>query len=66
MKYETKADFRLTNGSCLRGVINATYQEIVDDEHPVVIFAARDIAKILIEHGINDSDKLVSWLRLLA
>ena len=30
MKYETKADFRLTNGSCLRGVINATFQEIVD------------------------------------
>lgn len=30
MKYETKADFRLSNGSCLRGVINASFQEVVD------------------------------------
>lgn len=41
------------------------YQEIVDDEHPVVIFSARDIAKIFIEHGISDAQKLQSWLRVL-
>jgi hypothetical protein len=38
------------------------YNEIIDDNHPVVIFAGRDIAKILIEHGFNSSTKVQAWL----
>jgi hypothetical protein len=41
------------------------YQEIVDDGHPVIIFSARDIARILIEHGISTQDRLLSFLRAL-
>ncbi len=38
------------------------YNEIIDDNHPVVIFAGRDIAKILIEHGFNSATKVQTWL----
>ena len=38
------------------------YNEIVDDNHPVVIFAGRDIARILIEHGYNSETKVLAWL----
>lgn len=38
------------------------YQEIIDDNHPVVIFSGRDVAKILIEHGYNSGAKVKAWL----
>jgi len=46
-------------------VSQQAYQEIVDDEHPVVIYSGRDIANILIEHGINSTFKTREWLNKL-
>lgn len=43
-------------------VSEQAYNEIVDDNHPVIIFSGRDIAKILIEHGYNSKSKVLSWL----
>lgn len=37
------------------------YQEIKEDQHPIVIICAADIAKLLIRHGIG-SDNIDSWL----
>lgn len=41
------------------------YNEIIEDNHPVIIFAGRDIARILIEHGYNSESKVLSWLELI-
>jgi len=41
------------------------YNEIIDDNHPVIIFSGRDIAKILIEHGYNSEPKVLSWLDMI-
>jgi hypothetical protein len=41
------------------------YNEIVDDNHPVVIFSGRDIARILIEQGYNSETKVLAWLTRL-
>jgi hypothetical protein len=41
------------------------YNEIIDDDHPVIIFSGRDIAKILIEHGYNSEHKVLSWLDMI-
>ena len=38
------------------------YNEIIDDNHPVVIFSGRDISKILIDHGFNSASKVQAWL----
>jgi hypothetical protein len=38
------------------------YNEIIEDNHPVIIFAGRDIARILIEHGYNSEQKVHAWL----
>jgi hypothetical protein len=38
------------------------YKEIIEDNHPVIIFAGRDIARILIEHGYNSETKVSAWL----
>jgi hypothetical protein len=46
-------------------VSQQAYQEIVYDEHPVVIYSGRDIANILIEHGINSTFKTREWLNKL-
>ena len=37
------------------------YQEIIDDNHPILIITARDIARILLEHSITSS-KVVEWI----
>jgi len=38
------------------------YKEIIEDEHPVLILAGGDIAKILLKHGIKTKAQLNSWL----
>jgi hypothetical protein len=38
------------------------YQEIIEDGHPVLVLAATDIAKILIDNGISDEAELSCWL----
>lgn len=43
-------------------VSTQAYNEIIEDNHPVIIFAGRDIARILIEHGYNSEAKVLAWL----
>lgn len=38
------------------------YQEIVDDNHPIVVISAADIAEVLRRAGIKDSSTLKLWL----
>lgn len=44
-------------------VDSQTYQEIVDDGHPVLILSAVDIVEILKKNGITEKKQLVSWMR---
>ena len=41
------------------------YNEIIDDNHPVIIYAGRDIAKILIQQGYNSESKVLEWLEVI-
>ena len=43
-------------------VSEQAYKEIREDEHPVIIIAAEDIAQILINAGIKSSDDVIRWL----
>lgn len=38
------------------------YEEIRDDEHPILIITGKDIAQILINNGITEPDGVRSWL----
>jgi len=38
------------------------YQEIREDQHPVIILCGRDIARILIEKGFNSNENISQWL----
>lgn len=38
------------------------YQEIKEDQHPIVIICAADIAKLLVRHGIGNLSDIDSWL----
>ena len=38
------------------------YKEIIEDKHPIIIIAGRDIAKILIRNGYSDISVLDHWL----
>jgi hypothetical protein len=38
------------------------YQEIKEDEHPIVIIAARDIVNLLRKAGLSEIDELRKWL----
>lgn len=38
------------------------YQEIKEDQHPIVIICAADIAKLLIRHGVGSPSEVDSWL----
>lgn len=38
------------------------YQEIKEDQHPIVVICAADIAKLLIRHGIGSLSDIDSWL----
>lgn len=39
------------------------YREIKEDQHPIMIIAAADIANILRTHGLGDAAKVERWLR---
>jgi len=41
---------------------NQAYQEIIEDQHPIVIICASDIANLLMGHGINSRSELELWL----
>jgi len=41
------------------------YNEIVDDEHPIIIVAGRDIVEILRRAGIQGPDATIAWISLL-
>lgn len=38
------------------------YKEIVEDGHPVLVIAARDIARIMLEAGISGAGEMKKWL----
>lgn len=38
------------------------YKELRDDQHPVIVIAAKDIAQILIESGLNTEAAVQKWL----
>ena len=38
------------------------YKEIRKDRHPVVILCGRDIAQLLIEKGLNSTERVRQWL----
>lgn len=40
------------------------YKEIVEDGHPVMILAGRDIVELLRETGLQDSNALTAWLNM--
>ena len=39
------------------------YSEIRADQHPIIVFSGRDIAKILYTHGISNEDDCLQWLK---
>jgi len=39
------------------------YEEIRQDEHPVVVIAAEDIARIMIDVGLKSADEVSTWLK---
>jgi len=44
-------------------VSQQAYEEIREDEHPVIIVAARDIARILVNSGIKSEIDVAEWLK---
>jgi ABC-type lipopolysaccharide export system ATPase subunit len=38
------------------------YKEIVEDGHPVMILAGRDVVELLRETGLHDSSAVQTWL----
>ena len=38
------------------------YKEIKEDQHPIVIIAARDMAELLRESGLGTADAVRRWL----
>jgi hypothetical protein len=38
------------------------YQEIKEDEHPILIVCGKDIVRVLINAGINSNESLLKWL----
>lgn len=43
-------------------VSTQAYQEIREDMHPIVVIAARDIARLLMSHGLGSKQDLVNYL----
>jgi hypothetical protein len=41
------------------------YQEIKEDQHPIVIISAADIVTVLKAAGINSEQGLATWLKVL-
>jgi hypothetical protein len=46
-------------------VASQAYQEIIEDGHPVLILAGRDIVDILLKNGVSTIDALHTWLKQL-
>jgi restriction endonuclease Mrr len=38
------------------------YEEVRSDQHPIIVISGRDIAEILIQHGINSKNGVESWI----
>ncbi len=47
-------------------VSDQAYQELVEDEHPVIVIAASDIVRILDDNGLGNMSDLRDWLRQFA
>jgi hypothetical protein len=45
-------------------VASQAYQEIKEDEHPIIIISANDIVKILKSNGLAHEEQLLAWLEL--
>jgi hypothetical protein len=43
-------------------VAEQAYQELRDDQHPVVVLAARDLVEILADHQLGTPDAVRAWL----
>jgi hypothetical protein len=43
-------------------VADQAYKEIIEDEHPIVIVAGVDIARILVDSGYSTPDAVRRWL----
>ena len=43
-------------------VADQAYQEIIEDDHPVIIISGMDIVEILLQHGIDSKEILSNWL----
>jgi hypothetical protein len=39
------------------------YKEIVEDGHPVMILAGKDLVELLRETGLQDSAAVLTWLK---
>lgn len=40
-----------------------TYQEIKEDQHPIIVVSAADIVALLKDHGYSDAVTVLAWLR---
>lgn len=43
-------------------VARQAYQDIKEDQHPIVIICAADIVTLLVRHGITNAAQLGAWL----
>jgi hypothetical protein len=39
------------------------YQEIKEDQHPIIVIAAADMVALLKDHGYSEADTVLAWLR---
>jgi Restriction endonuclease AspBHI N-terminal/Restriction endonuclease len=44
-------------------VAKQAYEEVREDEHPIIFITGKDIAQLLIRKGINSIDLVESWLK---
>jgi hypothetical protein len=42
------------------------YKEIIEDRHPVLVLAGKDIVSVLLKSNINSAEKVDQWLREVA
>jgi hypothetical protein len=39
------------------------YEELIEDDQPIIVIAGADIARILIDHGLSSTTALDAWLQ---
>ena len=44
-------------------VAQQAYQEIREDQHPIIVIAGRDIVQLLMSNGLGNQHDLANWLR---